>query len=266
MSVVKVALLSILLASWGLTNISPVLAATSDDAIDTNRPSFMFSPIVVPKGSLQLENGTLFSGLRRGHWAYDIPETQVRLGVTPTTELQLSVPNYNLRRQANLGKIAGSQYVSAAGDLSEIGFKQQLGKPGRFNASIVADVTVPTGSSRLSAGGTQAAFRLPYSFALNSNWALCGMQSLLILNKGHNLQWQPDVLICRNIGSRAACFMEYGGFFTQHQPAVNILHFGGVYKVTRRQQIDAQFGFGTNSSAPSAFVGVGYSLRVDGLF
>ena len=101
LSVVKGALLSLLLVLSGLTNFWPVLAATSDDAIDTNRPSFMFSPIVVPKGSLQLENGTLFSGLRRGRWAYDIPETQVRLGVTPTTELQLSVPNYNLRRQAS---------------------------------------------------------------------------------------------------------------------------------------------------------------------
>ena len=57
--------------------------------------------------------------------------------------------------------------------------------------------------------------------------------------------------------------MEYGGFFTQNTAPLNIMHFGGVYKIKRHHQIDTQFGFGMNRTAPIAFVGVGYSYRFD---
>jgi hypothetical protein len=36
------------------------LAMSQKDDIDTNRPSFMDSPLVLPKSSVQLENGTLY--------------------------------------------------------------------------------------------------------------------------------------------------------------------------------------------------------------
>jgi len=236
------------------------VAASFDDSIDTNRPSFMFSPIVLPKGSVQLENGLLYQGLRRNRTAFDLPETQVRLGLGHTTEFQIFVPNYVINK-TNDSRMYG------ATDLAEIGLKQQLRRnPGRFNAALIADLTVPTGTKRLSAGGTQAAFRLPYGYALTDKWSICGMQSVLIINKGKTVQWQPDALICRTLGAKSSVFMEYGGFFTPHQRAINILHFGGVYKLTKLQQVDGQFGFGLNDAAPSAFVGCGYSCRFDGLF
>jgi Putative MetA-pathway of phenol degradation len=234
----------------------PSVAISDSDPIDTNRPSFMFSPLVVPRGSLQFENGTLYQAFRHRHWTYDVPETQVRLGIAMRAELQASVPSAFLWH-------AGSMTNGKVSDLSEIGFKYHLGPDSdKFNASVIADITVPTGSTAVSGKGVRSAFRLPYGYNIKQ-WSIMGMQSFLILNEAKNLQYFPDVMLNRNIGTKSAAFIEYGGFFTQRTYPVNLIHFGAVYKVTPRQQVDVQFGFGMNRAAPVAFVGAGYSLRLD---
>jgi hypothetical protein len=92
-----------------------------------------------------------------------------------------------------------------------------------------------------------------------------GMQSLLLINSGRDLLYEPDFMLTRNLTPRVAVFFEYGGFFAQRAPGISIAHFGAVWKVTRRHQLDAQWGFGMSKSAPAAFVGGGYSFRFDGL-
>lgn len=238
---------------------STASAADPSDDIDTNRPSFMFSPIVLPKGSLQLENGCLDSGARRGRWGIDLPETQVRIGLARSTEFQVFVPNYVLSREAG-------DSTSGVTDLSEIGIKQQLPTPGKFKAAVIASVSAPTGARRLSLGGTSGILRLPYLYAINNQWCVGGMQSLLLIDHGSALQWQPDVLISRSLGTKACTFLEYGGYFTSGRYPINLIHLGAEYKVTRHQQLDVHCGFGLNKNAPSAFVGAGYSFRIDGLF
>jgi hypothetical protein len=245
-----------------LTDLAGGFAAWATDTtadIDTNRPSFMDSPIVVPRGSVQLENGTLFSGLRHGQWAYDVPETEVRVGGLKNTEIQMFVPDFFLGRNSNstFGRVS---------DLSEIGIKQVLPSPStKLNVSFIGGVSAPTGSPTISNSGTIPVLRLPYTYALTDKWSFCGMQSLLVINKGADVQWQPDALICRTIGAKTTVFMEYGGFITHHHNPSHIIHFGAVYKITHCQQLDTQFGFGMNESAPSAFVGAGYSVRFDQL-
>jgi hypothetical protein len=110
-------------------------------------------------------------------------------------------------------------------------------------------------------------FRLPYTIQLSPNWAFCGMQSIVVTQPHGNIQYQPFVMFTRALGSRASAFVEYAGFFQQnsHAPGQSIAHFGGVYKITKHNQVDIQWGFGMSKTAPAAFVGVGYSYRFDGL-
>lgn len=248
--------LFLLSALLGWTTQNPCFAISDSDPIDTNRPSFMFSPLVLPQGSLQIENGTLFQGFHHNHWRYDIPETQVRVGLTRRAELQMYVPNAFLWHSGNMTN-------GKASDLTEIGIKYHLGpESSKFNASVIADITAPTGSTVVSGTGVQAAFRLPYSYNIKK-WSISGMQSFLILNGSRNLQYFPDAMLSRNISSKSAAFVEYGGYFTQRTLPVNLIHFGAVYKVAKHQQVDMQFGFGLNEAAPIAFVGAGYSFRID---
>jgi hypothetical protein len=248
-------------------------AMTQADDIDTNRPSFMDSPLVVPKGSLQVENGTLFQHYQHGVNYYDIAETELRLGVTKTTELQMFTPNWvrlsSSATNANFAAVSGSSpgiAQSGVSDLGEAGIKHQF-KP-RFkdlNYAFIGGVNIPTGRRLISGDGVQPVMRVPWTKGLSKNWSVGGMQSILVVNGGRDAQWQNFFLISRAFGARTSVFTEYGGFYTHHQRSLDIAHFGAVRKLNKNNQIDLQFGFALDRTAPAAFVGVGYSFRFDRL-
>ena len=96
----------------------PVWSMEKTDDIDTNRPSFMFSPMVLPKGSIQLENGTLYQHFDHGVTYYDIPETQVRVGLTERVEFEMFVPDFVLTHQSHT-----SLCQAGGSDLNEVGFE-----------------------------------------------------------------------------------------------------------------------------------------------
>jgi hypothetical protein len=255
-------------------------ALEKTDDIDTNRPSFMNSPLVLPRSSIQVENGTLFHWFHGHQRQFDIPENEVRIGLSKRTEIQMFTPNYNLlRSNVAVSNVVGNSQVisptnSYVSDLTEVGIKEQLGPilpdaknvPGflrNYNLAMIVAVIPPTGSSVISGTGTAGSLRFPWSKSIGKNYCIAGQQSLLLINSGRTMLYQPDVLFGRNIGSRGFVFAEYGGFLTEGQGIVNIAHFGGIRKLTRHQQIDMQFGFGMNHISPIAFVGVGYSFRFD---
>jgi hypothetical protein len=240
-------------------------ALEKTDDIDTNRPSFMDSPLVVPKGSLQLENGTLFQHFQHGLNYYDIPETEVRMGITKATEFQMFVPDYVVFHQQSSPLDPGSSSNRAGvSDIQEAGIKHQF--PLIFKdlqLTFIGGVTVPTGRRLISTGGVQPVFRMPWGKPLNKKWSIMGMQSVLVLDSGRDVQYQNFCMLNRSIGARTSIFGEYGGFYTQGSAPLNIAHFGAVRKLNKNTQIDMQFGFGMNKAAPAAFVGAGYSFRFD---
>ena len=247
--------------------VTPVSALEKTDDIDTNRPSFMDSPLVVPKGSLQLENGAIYQHFQHGLNYYDASETEVRLGLTKTTEFQAFVPNWALFHQQSSPLNPGSSENRAGvSDIQEAGFKHQLPSVIKdLNVSIIAGLTLPTGRRLISTGGVEPVVRIPWGKSLNKNWSINGMQSLLVVDAGRDVQWQNFWLLNRNIGTRSSVFAEYGGFYTHHAVWSNIAHFGAVRKLNENNQIDMQWGVGMNKTAPAAFIGVGYSVRFDRL-
>jgi hypothetical protein len=258
----------------------PAAAMDQTDDIDTNRPSFMNSPLVVPRGSLQFENGTLYQHFQHGLTSYDIPETEVRIGLTKGTEFQMFVPDWILLHSTaartiglsnsspGLTTIETQQGGTQTGvsDITEPGLKHQFGPFFKdLNVAIIAGVTPPTGRRLISRTGVQPVIRSPWTKALNKNWSICGMQSLLLVNSGRDVQWQNFWLLCRTFGTRTTAFTEYAGFYTHQSNPINIIHFGVVRKLNRNNQIDLHFGFGLNKTAPAAFIGTGYSFRFDQL-
>ncbi len=237
----------------------PAHATDKDSDIETNRPSFTFSPIVIPKGSLQLENGTTnqwFNGAIR----FDIPENQIRLGLLEKTEFQVFTPNFVLDTR-------GGHTSTGATDIGELGIKQQLPRFKNIQASAIASLNIPTGGARrfLTGPGWQPVFRLPLSLPLGEHYQFCAMPSFLLVNSGRSPTYQQTAMLCRSIGRKAGVFAEYGGFFTRGSPGINVAHFGGTYKITPHNQIDLHCGFGMNRANPRAFIGGGYSVRIDNL-
>jgi hypothetical protein len=122
-----------------------VLPPPADPEIVTDRPDITESSIVVPKGSLQFENGLTWTG-DNGQATLDLPETLVRFGVSDRTELRIVVPNY-------FEGLTGPTGASGFGDVA-VGMKQQLGPlPGGVDLSVIVALSLPTGADQISSHG-----------------------------------------------------------------------------------------------------------------
>ena len=230
-------------------------AAGSDAAaapITTDRPAITDSSVVVPPGSLQVENG-FAETVSQAQRNFDGPETLLRFGVASKTELRLTAPDY-------FGQVGR---VSGLGDLA-VGVKQQLGPgPGGFDVSLVLSLSLPTGASAISSHGYDPSVQLPWSRALSSNWTAAGMLSVYWpTEQGHrNVTGETTFLMDRQLTKTWDAFVEYAGDFPEQGGPRHLVHFGTAYKPTLHHQLDLHVGLGLSSAAVDRLIGVGYSFR-----
>jgi hypothetical protein len=120
---------SILLSRRAAFVVLPLLALSGscyaqsppDDAskaITTDRPDVTEASVVVPKGSLQIENRATWTS-DHGSQTFDLSESLIRLGLSARTEFRVVVPNY-------LRGIGGAD-AHGFGDIA-LGMKQQIGR------------------------------------------------------------------------------------------------------------------------------------------
>ena len=120
-------------------------ASDAEPTIATDRPSIADSSVVIPQGGFQMENGLLASNLGTGT-VVDLPESTIRYGLLPRTELRFTLPDYYY------GVTSAPAMASGFGD-SAIGVKQQLGPLDGFDVSIIIFSSFPTGAQQLSTHG-----------------------------------------------------------------------------------------------------------------
>lgn len=236
---------------------------TSIPSIATDRPTVTPSPMVVPINYIQAENGLAWRKQSSGS-QFNVPQTLVRLGILPRTELRLTVPNYFL----NYGAISGTADMSA-------GLKVQLGPLfNRFQLAIIPGFTIPTGSRSMTSNAVDPFGQIVASYKLSNNWTFTSAQSIFqqtieeevqaedILVHRKQLIYQPTALLSRKLGLKADTFIEYAGNFTRRQLSDQIIDIGAIYRLSSNQQLDLRFGAGLTKVSPIAFVEFGYSLRL----
>jgi hypothetical protein len=247
----------LLFAALSATSRAQIPPSTADPGIVTDRPDVTESSVVVPKGSVQLENGITWTS-DHGANTIDLSETLMRFGVSTRTEIRIVVPNY-------LGGLSRPDTASGFGDVG-FGMKQQLGPlPGGFDLSVIAAFSLPTGADRVSSHGFDPFIKLPWSKDLRAGWSVGGMQSVF-WNTGdgkRNLTGEQTFYIEKELKRPWDAFAEYAGDFAQRGGSKQIAHLGTAYRITPRQQVDFHFGFGLSHSAPGRFFSVGYSFRID---
>jgi hypothetical protein len=210
------------------------------------------SSVVVPLGSLQVENG-FDDTVSQGQRMYDGPEMLLRFGVASKTELRLTAPDY-------FGQAGMS---SGFGDMV-IGMKQQLGPTlGGFDVSLIVSLSLPTGVRAFSSGGYDPFVQLPWSRALSPNWAAAGMLSVYWPTEQgrRNVTGESTFLIDRQLTRTWDAFVEYAGDFPEQGGPRHLVHFGTAYKASLNQQLDLHVGVGLSSAALDHFIGIGYSFR-----
>jgi len=234
-------------------------SAAASGPIATDRPAVTNSSVVVPAGSFQAENGFLETS-SQGQKIVDGPETLVRFGVAPRTELRFTVPDYyfSVNTTGGLG--------SGFGDFA-LGVKEQIGPTlGGFDVSAILFLSFPTGAHNVSSGGYDPGLQVPWSRALSAKWTAAGMFSLYWPTQGRtrNLTGESTFLIDRQLTGPWDAFVEYAGRFPESGGPQHLLHFRTALKVSKRQQLDYHVGVGLSSAAVDYFIGIGYSFRFQG--
>ena len=226
------------------------------DEIATDRPDVTNSSVVVPAGSLQIENGVNFS-MRAGDRFVDGTNTRLRAGIANCLEFLVDTPTYF----ANVRGAERSGFSDVAPAL-----KWQISPiPGKVDLSAVFGVALPTGSVRITGPGAQPYLQFPWSWELHGGWGLSGMFTEFFRpsDPTSKLITEATFVIEKNVTERASLFVEYVGDYPQNGSPSQLLNSGGVYRLSSNQQLDFHVALGLNHSAPSYIVGVGYSVRFD---
>jgi hypothetical protein len=242
------------LARW--LSIATLVAMASLDGqttspIATDRPAITNSSVVVPSGSVQVENGAEVS-TASGERTIDGPESLVVFGLTNATELRFTVPDY-------IHAATGSGF----GDLA-LGVKQQIGRTSSgFDLSLIVFMSFPTGANAVSSHGYDPGLQLPWSQQLSPNWTAAGMLSTYWLTQSgvRNLTGESTFLFDRQLTSPWDAFVEYAGDFPERGGPRHLLHFGTAYKLGQLQQLDLHVGVGLSRETVDHFIGIGYSFR-----
>jgi hypothetical protein len=227
--------------------------------IATDRPSVTNSSTVVPAGSLQIENGINWTQ-HFGQDTLDGPNTRLRFGLWGCMELLVDSPDYT-------GGVSGHG-PSGFSDVAPAIKHQFQGLPEGLNLSGTVGLALPTGAKTISGSGYNPYLQLPWTKDLGDDWTAGGMFSTTWLTgqPQSTTVLQPSFLIDRQISAHVDVFAEYIGDYLSRGLPAQAMNFGGSYRLTQTQQIDFHAGFGMNHNAPDYFVGVGYSLRFDGVW
>ena len=229
------------------------------DEIITDRPDVTNSSVVIPPGSLQIENGVNFSA-RDGDRLIDGTNTRLRAGIANCLEFLVDTPTYfaNVRSPQN----SGFSDIAPA-------LKWQISPvPGKVDLSAVFGVALPTGSAGIAGPGAQPYLQLPWSWELRGGWGLSGMFTEFFRPSDpiSKRVTETTFVIEKKVTERASLFVEYVGDYPESGSPAQFLNSGGLYRFSPNQQLDFHVALGLNHNAPSYVVGVGYSVRFDELF
>ena len=228
------------------------------DEISTDRPDVTNSSLVVPAGSLQIENG-INSSARDGGRFVDGTNTRLRLGITQCLELLVDVPMYF----ANVRGPGSSGFSDLAPAL-----KWQISPiPGKVDLSAVFGVALPSGSASIAGRGAQPYLQFPWSWELPSGWGLSGMFTEFIRpsDPTSKLITEATFVIEKKVTERTSLFVEYVGDYPANGSPAQLLNSGGLYRLSPTQQLDFHVALGLNHNAPSYIVGIRYSVCFDDL-
>jgi hypothetical protein len=223
--------------------------------IETDRPDVTNSSLVVPFGSLQVENGVNWA-VHEAVRVLDGSETRLRVGAFRCGELLIDLPNYTKPLDGSSSDV--SQIVISA--------KRQLFiRSPSFSLSMAAGIGVPDRRIRIVERGYTPYVQFPWSRSIAEEWSVNGMVTVTWSTVAKSIL-EPTLVIEREFGRRGDLFAEYIGEYTSQDRASHVIDGGGGWHVTSTQQLDFHVGLGLTRNAPRHYVGVGYSLRVDGLF
>jgi hypothetical protein len=224
--------------------------------LSADRPTFTPSPLVIPKGALQLEAGYTFADASNIE-VHSLGEVLLRIGLTNEVEFRVGWLGYVWLDQF------GSTISSGAND-GTLGIKWSInraGEKGGVDIGILAGTSVPIGDANISTGEWQP------GASLVIGWGLTEWLSLTT-SLGYAYQFVArrfdqgfiSASFSAATSPRFSLFLEgYGFNKEQAGGSGSLLTNGGiVLALGKRWLLDARVGIGLGDSATDVFAGVGF--------
>jgi hypothetical protein len=220
-----------------------------------DRPGFSTDTAVLARGCQQLEWGYQFS---RDDGTSDstLPLLLVRVGIGNALELRAGWDGVSFMRTDGVSSHAANDPT--------LGAKLRLKDGDGLKLSLLAQVTLPVGSTSASSGGVDPSAALLWSHDLSENTTLSGAFTLASISNpgaGRNLQSALAVDIGRDFGHGFGGFLEYAGSDQDGAGFTQTLDGGLTWLIAGKLQLDVNAGFGLNRRAGDSFVGFGAAWR-----
>jgi hypothetical protein len=227
-------------------------------AISTERPTAGPSPDLIPRGSVQVENG---AGVTRqsGVTTLDLPENLLRYGLTERLEVRFLASN--MVYQTTAGHFESQDLAFSA--------KLLVAGPNRLAPkSAILSLSVPTGGAAFTSNSTDPTLDLIWTQAIPHGYFLnqVAQVTLTTLNSARRPLWSPGIAGGKALTANLTVFGEYAPNVLPDSSR-NFLIDSGLALVRHDvQQWDIRAGMLSDSGGLHPSILIGYSIRRDGFF
>lgn len=248
--------------AWTLAALAaPACADEAADPPSFDRPGIAFSTGTLPRGGFAWEQGLpdferdRSDGIRSTSYNAN---TNLRLGLTDTLEVQLATSPYNYLRESGNG---ARRSAHGAGDTS-LALKVALpSSHDKFSWALLGSATVATGARDFSDGRDR--YALGATVAYDFDDATSGSLYLNVERSGGIEAWTFSPSLSRAFSARWGGYVEAGWTRTAHAPDTGVAGVGLTFMATPTIQLDASLDAGLNDASPDWQGGVGVSLFFD---
>lgn len=232
--------------------------AVAVEPIQPDRPGFSTGTYTVEPGVAQLEMGfqSDYGNNNGDPDTFTAPLVNVRIGLTPTTELNILVDGWS-RERTNSGSVTSSSDML-------VGVKHRLITAEQYNISLLGYVSLPTGSAP-DAGKLTPFLGLLWDYELSQSISAFGTLQFVSFVEGgqRSNNFQPAVGLSFLHTDKLSTYIEYYRDMSLNiNTARDIDMFdGGVaYLLTDNIQLDVNFGVSIDRYS-SDFFGAGFAIR-----
>ncbi len=227
-------------------------AAAQSQELITDRPDFTESPVVVPRGSLQIEAGGTFEDSGEGNETLSGPELLLRWGLTDRLELRIGIPDWVDQNRGTSGISDGS-----------LGAKWQLGSAGGWDFGLIATVSLPIGDRALTSDEYDPDLLLTLGRDLSPRWSLGTQVGVGQESSGDDRETvvAGTLVLGRSLGAKGGLFLEIAAEDREEGNPAVIFHHGYTFLARPNFQWDVHVGTGITEEAPDFLLGLGFTWR-----
>lgn len=225
-------------------------AAQGVPELITDRPDYTESPVVVPKGSVQLEIGatqTFNSGEER---ALVLPEALIRWAPLSWMELRFMLPDYVTT--------GGVSRFGDAGIGTKIGFGSVIG----WDVAAILGVSLPTGADGLSSERFDPEALLTIGRDFGDSWSMGLQGSMLWLSEAADAEFAANLVVGTDIAGSFGTFLELSALVPPGSDLQLLLHHGYTVGISSVVQLDVHGAVGLTEPSPTFLIGAGAAIRL----